>query len=141
MGVAMAGTAAVVTRPILSPAEPDIVVVNARIYTMDPRLPRADAFAVSNGKFAAVGSTSEMRSLARRRTRVMDEKRMTIVPGFISCVSSTVSGSSEAKPSNAGAVVFSFALGIATVAVPLLALRAGYSAAQIGAITAVSAVA
>jgi MFS family permease len=38
-------------------------------------------------------------------------------------------------------VIFSFALGIATVAVPLLALRAGYSAAEIGAVTAVSAVA
>ena len=49
--------------------------------------------------------------------------------------------SRDAAASNAGAVIFSFALGIATVAVPLLALRAGYSAAQIGAITAVSAVA
>ncbi len=49
--------------------------------------------------------------------------------------------SRDAAASNAGAVIFSFALGIATVAVPLLALRAGYSAAEIGAITAVSAVA
>ena len=49
--------------------------------------------------------------------------------------------SRDAAASNIGAVVFSFALGIATVAVPLLALRAGYSAAEIGAVTAVSAVA
>lgn len=49
--------------------------------------------------------------------------------------------SRDAAASNAGAVIFSFALGIATVAVPLLALRAGYSAAEIGAVTAVSAVA
>jgi MFS family permease len=49
--------------------------------------------------------------------------------------------SRDVAASNAGAVVFSFALGIATVAVPLLALRAGYSAAEIGAVTAVSAVA
>lgn len=40
-----------------------------------------------------------------------------------------------------GAAVFSFSLGIATVALPLLALRAGYSPAQIGVLTAVSAIA
>jgi len=70
--------------------DPDLVVVNAKIYTMDPRLPRADAFAVSDGKFTAVGTTAEMRSLARRRTRIVDAKRMTIVPGFIDCHSHAV---------------------------------------------------
>src|SRR5687768_6205120 len=92
MGIAMAGAASVAARPLLSAADtdPDLVVVNAKLYTMDPRLPRADAFAVSDGKFTAVGSTSEMRSLARRRTRVIDAKRMTIVPGFIDCHSHAV---------------------------------------------------
>ena len=92
MGLAMVGTAGVVARPILSAADtdPDLVVTNAKIYTMDPRLPRADALAVSDGKFTAIGSTSEMRSLARRRTRVIDAKRMTIVPGFIDCHSHPV---------------------------------------------------
>ncbi|MGH3383657.1 MAG: MFS transporter [Nocardioidaceae bacterium] len=40
-----------------------------------------------------------------------------------------------------GAVVFSCSLGIASVAVPLLALRAGYSAAEVGVLIALSAVA
>ncbi|GAB3353911.1 MFS transporter [Modestobacter lapidis] len=40
----------------------------------------------------------------------------------------------------AGAGVYSVSLGIASVALPLLALRAGYSAAEIGVLTAVSAV-
>ena len=39
-----------------------------------------------------------------------------------------------------GAGVYSVSLGIASVALPLLALRTGYSAAEIGALTAVSAV-
>jgi MFS family permease len=39
-----------------------------------------------------------------------------------------------------GATVYSLALGVASVALPLLALRAGYSAAEVGALTAVSAV-
>ena len=86
MGLAMAGTAGILARPVLAPdTDPDLIVINAKVYTMDPSLPRADAFAVSDGKFAAVGTSAGIRSLARRRTRVVDAKRMTIVPGFIDC--------------------------------------------------------
>jgi predicted MFS family arabinose efflux permease len=49
--------------------------------------------------------------------------------------------SRDVVASASGAAVYSFALAIASVALPLLALRAGYSAAGIGALTAVSAVA
>src|SRR5687767_11279373 len=71
MGIAVAGAAGVITRPVFAAdTDPDLVVINAKIYTMDPRLPRAEAFAVSDGKFIAVGSTSGIRSLARRRTRI-----------------------------------------------------------------------
>ncbi len=85
MGMAMAGVTGVAIRPILSvaDADPALIVVNAKVYTMDPRLPRAEAFAVASGKFTAVGTTSEIKSLARKRTRIVDAKRMTIVPGFI----------------------------------------------------------
>jgi MFS family permease len=38
-----------------------------------------------------------------------------------------------------GAVLFAFSLGLATVALPLLAIHAGYSAAEIGVLTATSA--
>jgi predicted amidohydrolase YtcJ len=73
-------------QPAVSPAPaggPDLVVVNARVYTSDPSLPRADAFAVKNGRFTAVGSTSDVRNLASARTPVIDAQRMTVVPGFI----------------------------------------------------------
>jgi predicted MFS family arabinose efflux permease len=49
--------------------------------------------------------------------------------------------SRDVVASASGAAVYSFALAIASVALPLLALRAGYSAAGIGALIAVSAVA
>ena len=62
---------------------PDLVVVNAKVYTMDTTLPRAEAFAVSQGRIAAVGASAQVRSLAGKRTRVIDAKGMTIVPGFI----------------------------------------------------------
>ena len=61
----------------------DLIVVNAKVYTMETAQPRAEAFAVSNGRFVAVGTSSQVRSLAGKRTRVVDAKGMTIVPGFI----------------------------------------------------------
>ena len=62
---------------------PDLIVVNARVYTVDSALPRAEAFSVNAGRFVAVGTTSEMRSLAGKRTQTIDAKGMTVVPGFI----------------------------------------------------------
>ncbi len=64
-------------------AEPDLVVVNGKVFTSDTAQPRAEAFAVKNGRFIAVGSTADMRNLATRRTQVLDAERMTVTPGFI----------------------------------------------------------
>ena len=64
---------------------PDLIVVNAKVYTMDARAPRAEAFAVSKARFVAVGSTSDIRNLAGRNTQTFDAKGMTVVPGFIDC--------------------------------------------------------
>ncbi|MFM8532018.1 MAG: hypothetical protein ACKOEC_00235, partial [Acidimicrobiia bacterium] len=64
---------------------PDLVVTNAKVYTMDTRAPRAEAFAVTGGRFTAVGSTSDVRNLAGKSTQVFDAKGMTVVPGFIDC--------------------------------------------------------
>jgi predicted amidohydrolase YtcJ len=62
---------------------PDLVVVNARVLTSDPAAPRAEAFAVKNGRFIAVGGSSDVRNLATTRTTVIDAQQMTVVPGFI----------------------------------------------------------
>ena len=63
--------------------EPDLVVVNARIYTSEGAQPRAEAFAVKDGRFLAVGSTSDVKNLASRRTQVIDGAGLTVLPGFI----------------------------------------------------------
>lgn len=65
--------------------EADLVVVNARVRTMDAALPGADAFAVKDGRFLAVGTSADIRNLAGTRTRVIDAQRMTVTPGFIDC--------------------------------------------------------
>src|SRR5689334_683743 len=62
---ALAGTtAAQPTADAASGSKPDMVVVNARIYTIDPAQPQAEAFAIKNGRFIAVGSTADIRNLA-----------------------------------------------------------------------------
>lgn len=66
-------------------ADPDMIVVNANVYTMDPAVPRAQAFAINGGRIVAVGTTAAVRALAGRRTRTYDAKQMTVVPGFIDC--------------------------------------------------------
>jgi predicted amidohydrolase YtcJ len=82
----VAGLQAAQAQPAVSGGtSPDLVVINAKVYTMDPRAPRAEAFAVSGGRFVAVGSTSDIRNLAGKNTQTFDAKGMTVVPGFIDC--------------------------------------------------------
>src|SRR5687767_6007188 len=50
----------------------DLVVVNARIYTVDNARPMASALAVRNGRVMFVGSDSEARLLAGSATRLVD---------------------------------------------------------------------
>jgi predicted amidohydrolase YtcJ len=64
---------------------PDVIVVNANIYTVDPKLPRAEAFAIRGGRLQGVGSNADVRNLAHRDTPVFDAQKMTIVPGLIDC--------------------------------------------------------
>ena len=63
--------------------EADLIVVNATVHTIDAALPRAEALAVKDGRFLAVGASADIRNLATTRTRVIDAQRMTVVPGFI----------------------------------------------------------
>lgn len=62
---------------------PDLVLVNGRVYTVDDGLRRAEAFAVKNGRFVAVGSSDDIRNLVGPGTRVIDAEGMTVTPGFI----------------------------------------------------------
>jgi predicted amidohydrolase YtcJ len=65
--------------------EADLVVFNAKVYTVDAGRPRAEAFAVKGNRFIAVGTSDEMKALAGKNTQTIDARQMTIVPGFIDC--------------------------------------------------------
>jgi len=63
--------------------DPDLVVFNAKVYTIDPRAPNAEAFAVKGGRFVAIGSTADIKGLIGKKTPILDAQQMTVVPGFI----------------------------------------------------------
>jgi predicted amidohydrolase YtcJ len=63
----------------------DLVVFNAKVYTVDARTPKVEAFAVKGGRFAAAGSAAEVKALIGKGTQSFDAKQMTVVPGFIDC--------------------------------------------------------
>ncbi len=80
MGGALPGTPVADEGP-----DADLVVFNAKVYTVDSRVPKAEAFAVKAGRFDAVGRNQDMKALIGKATRTFDAKQMTIVPGFIDC--------------------------------------------------------
>ena len=63
--------------------QPDLALVNGRVYTIDDAAPQAEAFAVRHGRFVAVGSTDDIRNLVGPNTEVIDAEGMTVTPGFI----------------------------------------------------------
>ncbi len=69
----------------LTAAEPgaDLIVVNAKVITVDAGFSRASAVAIKDGVFVAVGTDAKIRSLAGERTKVIDAKGRTVVPGLI----------------------------------------------------------
>jgi predicted amidohydrolase YtcJ len=60
----------------------DAIYINGNVITVDPSKPYAEAFAVTNRRFSAVGNTAEIRRLATPETKIVDLKGMAVTPGF-----------------------------------------------------------
>jgi predicted amidohydrolase YtcJ len=71
------------TALLSQPPAADLVVLNAKIVTLDPQSRIAQAAAVRNGVFVAVGSAEDVKPHLGTRTRVVDAGGRTIVPGLI----------------------------------------------------------
>jgi predicted amidohydrolase YtcJ len=82
-GAGMVPTTLFAQQPAAPSGGPDLVVFNARVVTIDSRQPRAESFAIKDGRFSAVGSSADVRNLVRRGTAIWDAKGAFIVPGFI----------------------------------------------------------
>src|SRR3954468_18293952 len=64
-----------------SPAE--LIVTNARIYTVDDARPLAAALAVRDGRVQFIGSEREALTLRGPSTRILDARGNTVLPGIV----------------------------------------------------------
>jgi predicted amidohydrolase YtcJ len=74
------------TRTLAQEGSADLVVLQANVITMSDKIPRAENFAVKDGRFIAVGSPGSGDGMQRwigPKTRVLRLEGRTIVPGFI----------------------------------------------------------
>ncbi len=59
----------------------DLLVTNATVYTVDSTFSKAEAFAVKDGKFVAVGTAADLKA-KYEATKEIDAKGQFIYPGF-----------------------------------------------------------
>lgn len=63
--------------------EPDLILHNGDLFTVDTGMPRAQAVAIADGRFMAVGTDADILKLATGRTKKIDLGKKTVLPGFI----------------------------------------------------------
>lgn len=74
---------------------PDLILTEARVLTMDPARPRAEAVAVRGDRIAAVGTRREIEALAGPATEVVACGGATVLPGFFESHLHLVLGGAE----------------------------------------------
>jgi predicted amidohydrolase YtcJ len=60
----------------------DLILINGKVWTVDPVHPEAEALAVWHGRLLAVGRTEDVRRLAGKTTQVINADGRRVVPGF-----------------------------------------------------------
>ena len=61
------------------------IIVNARVYTLNPQQPWAEAVAISGDKIVAVGSAHDVAPYRGSSTKVIDAGKRLVLPGFVDC--------------------------------------------------------
>lgn len=67
------------------PSTADVILLHARIYTVNPTQPWAEALAIRDGKIIAVGKEDEISHYRGTSTKVIDAKNRLVLPGFTDC--------------------------------------------------------
>ena len=62
---------------------PETILTDARVLTMDPARPRAEALALAAGRIVAVGGRGEVERLAGPQTEVISCGGASVLPGFV----------------------------------------------------------
>ena len=79
---ALAAAPTVFAQAQSAPIAADLIVINAKVHTMNKEQPTASAFAVKDGLFLAVGSNAEMTALGGESTRTIDAGGRAVIPGL-----------------------------------------------------------
>lgn len=66
-----------------TPRAAELIVTNARIYTVDVSRPLAEAMAIAGGKILFVGSNRGARVFAGPSTKTVDLEGKTVIPGMV----------------------------------------------------------
>ena len=61
----------------------DWILDNGRVLTLDARRPEVRALAVAGGRVVAAGTRADVKSWRDRRTRVVDLRGATVIPGLV----------------------------------------------------------
>ena len=61
---------------------PDLILYNARIYTVDPTMPWAEAIAIRKHRIIALGSSADVLALAGPATQRIDLGGKLVLPGL-----------------------------------------------------------
>jgi predicted amidohydrolase YtcJ len=76
--------ALLVPAPLLAQqAAADLIVTNARIYTVDANRPFVEAMVIANGRVVFTGPASAALTYRTSNTRVLDAQGQTVIPGMI----------------------------------------------------------
>ena len=81
----------------------DVVIRNARVYTVEAGQPWAEAVAVSGDRISWVGTEAEVRAYVGSDTTVIDARRKMVLPGFIDTHNHVRLGSNPLEVNLAGA--------------------------------------
>jgi len=110
----------------------ELIITNARVLTMDPAAPRAEAVALAGGLVLAVGARRAIEALAGPDTQIIDARGRTVLPGFVESHLHLVLGGAELAHLQLGGVYGLDALraafagfGVKNPAAPLLMAQGG----------------
>ena len=73
----------------------DMVVMNAKVITVNDQQPYAEAFAIKDGHITFVGTNDEVKTHVADHTDVIDAEGLTVMPGFIDTHNHVFEGASE----------------------------------------------
>jgi predicted amidohydrolase YtcJ len=63
-------------------AKADIIIVNARVATLDDKNPNAEAIAIGGNKILMAGTNQKVTKLKNRNTKIIDARGKTVIPGL-----------------------------------------------------------